>query len=119
MHVVVKAGRPMKRIIPVAMLSMLLLACGCATAVMSGAATGDREYDNVAEDSRITREVRMEIYRDRVLADDRIYVSTSQGIVTLRGSVDDPADIGQAVSLANRVKGVRGVNVELHVGRRP
>ncbi|HEX6928877.1 MAG TPA: BON domain-containing protein [Gammaproteobacteria bacterium] len=95
-----------------ALLSLLLLA-GCATAVMNGMATGDKDYPTQQEDARITREVRMAIYRDSLLGDERIFVSTAQGVVTLRGSVDNRMHIGRAMDIARGVEGVRGVNIEL------
>ena len=103
----------MKRLVMVPLLLLVLVANGCATAVMSGAATGDGEYSQAADDSRITREVRSALYRDPMLGDERITVSTSRGIVILRGSVDNRMHISRALELVESVKGVRGVNVEL------
>lgn len=104
-------------IIPVIVASLFLV--GCATAVMSGTATGDRDYPTVTADSRITREVRHAIYRDPLLGDERIHVATAQGVVTLRGSVDNRLHVNRALEIARSVDGVRGVNIELKLKGTP
>lgn len=103
----------MKRLSIIPVVLSLLLATGCATAVMNGTATGDKDYPAQREDSRITREVRMAIYRDSLLSDERIHVSTAEGIVTLHGSVDSRMHINRAVEIVRNVQGVHGVNIEL------
>ena len=92
------------------------LVTGCATAVMSGAANGDRAETVMAVDARLVRDIRTLIYRDSVLGDDRIRVSSRQGVVTLSGVVDDRLHIDRAMDLVRSVEGVRGVNIELRVG---
>ncbi|HEX7048353.1 MAG TPA: BON domain-containing protein [Gammaproteobacteria bacterium] len=103
----------MKHLSITSVLLSLLLVAGCATAVLNGTATGSKDYPAQQEDSRITREVRMAIYRDGLLSDERIHVSTAEGIVTLRGSVDNRMHTNRAVEITRSVQGVRGVNIEL------
>jgi len=93
----------------------LLSAAGCATAVMSGMASGDKDYQDGQRDARITREVRTQLYRDALLGDERLQVSTAQGVVTLRGSVGTREEITRAMEIVNGVAGVQGVNIQLVV----
>lgn len=109
----------MKRLAIFPLLLVALSLNGCATAVMSGAATGNRDYSQAQEDSRITHTVRSAIYRDPMLGDERILVSTSRGIVTLRGSVDNRMHISRVLEITESVAGVRGVNVELQLKGTP
>ena len=109
----------MNRTVLLPLLIGLVLVSGCATAVLSGSASGDREYSATAEDSRITREVRTAIYRDPLLADDRIHVTTTRGVVTLTGSVVSAEHVARAANLANAVAGVRDVNIELQLQGTP
>ncbi|HEX7029894.1 MAG TPA: BON domain-containing protein [Gammaproteobacteria bacterium] len=94
----------------------VLLASGCATAVLSGAGADDVAS---ADEARITRSVRTLIYRDALLADTRIQVSTRNGVVTLRGKVNSGEELGRALSIAESVAGVRAVNIELRVNDTP
>lgn len=104
---------------PVLLLAVLLAATGCATAAMTGTADGDRAYSTASEDARITRDVRTGLYRDTMIGGSRIQVSTSRGIVTLRGVVDNRLHVSRALEIAESVDGVRGVNIELRVKTTP
>lgn len=101
------------------LLILMFAASGCAAAVLSGAATGSKDYPADNQDARITREARTAIYRDALLADEAISVSTSQGVVSLRGVVDNRAQLSRAVELVNAVTGVRGINLELEIKASP
>ena len=105
----------MKRAPFLLLLAVLALNAGCAAAVMSGAADGNNEWSERQDDSRITRDVRTVIYRDAMLGDARIGVSTRDGVVTLNGVVEESAHIGRARQLAESVAGVREVNIQLRV----
>lgn len=106
------------------LLTVLPSMAGCATAVMNGTATGDdprREasYPTAQQDARITREVRMKIYQDPLLGDERIQVATRAGVVTLSGSVDNRLHVSRAMEVARGVEGVRGINLELRLKGTP
>lgn len=109
----------MKQLVRILVLLVATASTGCATAVMSGAATGNKDYPTATEDSRISREVRTAIYRDPLLGDERIFVVTRQSVVTLSGSVDNRMHISRALEIARSVEGVRGVNIELRLKGTP
>lgn len=109
----------MNRLLILPLVVVILVATGCASAMLTGTATGDREYPTAMDDSRITQEVRSLLYRDPWLADERIYVSTSQRVVTLRGSVENRANVSRALNIARSVEDVRGVNIELQARAHP
>lgn len=94
---------------------------GCASAVVGGAGNGSyaredgREQAVLAEDARISSQVKHLIYRDITLGEADIAVTTRDGIVTLRGRVPNEDALRRAASLARAVDGVRGVNLELTV----
>ncbi|HEX6929915.1 MAG TPA: BON domain-containing protein [Gammaproteobacteria bacterium] len=97
--------------IPLLLVAFLSVS-GCATAVMSGAGAYDEQ---ATSDARITREVRTLIYREPLLADTRIQVSARDGVVTLKGRVNNAEEVSRALAIAERVAGVRAVNIELRV----
>ncbi len=60
-------------------------------------------------DARITGAIKAKLVADRDLSAWNISVNTTEGIVTLSGSVDDADDIGKAMALAMEADGVREV----------
>ena len=64
---------------------------------------------DAAADTRITAEIKAKLATDAELSAWRISVSTTDGRVTLAGSVDSPALIGKAIMLALDTEGVREV----------
>lgn len=105
-------------------LRVLLLAlfpvvmAGCAVAVIDGAASGDsyeQRSGHSAEDARITREVRTLLYREPLLADERIRVATLQGVVSLSGTISSREAMRRAIDITRGVQGVHGINLELRV----
>lgn len=84
----------------------LLLSLGCA-----GLATAAEP----PTDLEISRAVDGELIRDRATPADDILVSTIDGIVTLSGDVDNILAKDRAVTIAETVKGVRGVIDKIEV----
>jgi hyperosmotically inducible periplasmic protein len=66
-------------------------------------------------DTEITAKVKHALHDDRATEHSDIHVSTSAGIVTLRGSVATPDVAMRAVQVAEAAKGVKQVNSELKV----
>jgi len=66
-------------------------------------------------DTEITAKVKTALHEDRATEDSDIHVSTSAGVVTLRGSVATPDVAMRAVQVAEAAKGVKQVNNELKV----
>ena len=81
-----------------AALAVLLTACGSR---------------QPADDLTISTKVKIELLSDPRLGAMRVNVSTLNGVVTLSGTVDSPADVERAAAAAKRVAGVRGVKSEL------
>lgn len=87
--------------------AILLLAVGMQTLVASPlrAATPKKEIT----DSGITAAVETELLIEKGVPLDLIDASTSQGIVTLSGAVDNLLARDRAVKIAESIRGVRGV----------
>lgn len=98
-----RAGIPGRRCAPA--LALLALAALCAaTAPLAGA--GEPEE---IDDKKITRAIQSELELDRGVSAHLIDVETSEGIVTLSGSVDNALAKDRAVAIAQSVRGVRAV----------
>jgi osmotically-inducible protein OsmY len=67
------------------------------------------------DDGAITRQVEQKISNLPTLADDNINVSVENGVVVLRGSVNNPQNENRALSLAQSVPGVKSVRSEIEV----
>jgi osmotically-inducible protein OsmY len=81
---------------------------GAAQDAYHGAVTAIR-------DTEITAKVKTALHEDHATEHSDIQVSTSAGIVTLRGSVARPDVAMRAVRVAEAAKGVKQVNNELKV----
>ncbi|MGH8557799.1 MAG: BON domain-containing protein [Methylococcales bacterium] len=67
------------------------------------------------DDATITAKIKEDIMRDPMLSVLEISVTTTNGIVTLSGSVDAEPNIGRAGEIASLVKGVKSVENNLIV----
>jgi hyperosmotically inducible protein len=67
------------------------------------------------KDSTITAEVKTALARDKSVKSTAIHVSTSDGIVTLKGNVPSPDMAERAKELAGQEKGVQRVDNQLMV----
>jgi osmotically-inducible protein OsmY len=68
-----------------------------------------------ADDITLARKVETEIFRDADAPKGSVNVSAANGIVELRGQLDDRAQIDALADRARRVTGVRGVRNLLHL----
>lgn len=75
------------------------------------AATTSRTTD----DPTTTTRVKIALLNDARVGGLRLEVKTFQGVVTLSGTVRSDADARQAMAVARRVHGVRGVTSELKI----
>ena len=73
------------------------------------------ELAGAAEDARVTTAVKARLVTDRELAGTAIAVTTTNGSVTLAGTVGSTELIGRAVALAMGTRGVREVRSTLNV----
>jgi len=65
------------------------------------------------DDTRITTEVKTDLAAAKDLRSGQIHVTTTAGIVTLRGTVHDSAVASRAEAIARNASGVRGVKNDL------
>jgi hyperosmotically inducible periplasmic protein len=84
-----------------------------------GEATVDatKEAGETLEDGSITAAVKMRFANDEVVSAGKIDVDTSNGIVTLNGTVGSQAEADRAIELAQTVSGVKNVRSNLIVQR--
>ena len=66
-------------------------------------------------DTSITAKVKESLHKDEATKDQDIHVSTTAGVVTLKGNVPSQATATRARELAEGTKGVKSVNNELAV----
>jgi hyperosmotically inducible protein len=79
--------------------------------------TGSAAQDtkDAISDARITSETKLKFAADDTVKALNIDVDTSNGVVTLRGSVNSQAELQQAIRLAKSIDGVKKVNSELEI----
>ncbi len=70
-------------------------------------------------DAALTTKVKAKLAADPEINPFKIDVDTDNGMVTLRGRVDEEGDRTEAVKLARQTSGVRGVHDEIQVGAAP
>ena len=85
---------------------------GKATAVAPG--TGREPAEERLNDPALKAKVESEIFRDPEVPKGQVSVSVEEGIVSLRGEVEDPATIEALRDAAAKVDGVRRVESMLH-----
>jgi hyperosmotically inducible protein len=67
------------------------------------------------DDTRITTEVKTNLAAAKDLRSGQIHVTTTAGVVTLRGTVHDSHIASRAEAIARNVSGVRGVTNDLRM----
>lgn len=70
-------------------------------------------------DPALARKVETEIFRDRQASKGRVNVMAENGVVSLRGQVDSEREIGELVTAAQNVEGVRQVENLMHTAGTP
>ena len=86
-------------------------AIGQSTAQQTKAKTeqATEKTGNVVEDAAITASVKSKLLADKDVSGLKIDVDTSNGVVTLNGTVDKKAEAQHAVTIAKQTKGVKRV----------
>jgi hyperosmotically inducible periplasmic protein len=74
------------------------------------------DTDEARTDSGITTAVQAKYYENDTIRSNNVDVTTTQGVVTLRGNVDSAATKQQAEQLAQSVQGVTRVENQLQIG---
>jgi hypothetical protein len=70
------------------------------------------------DDARITQMVLQKLGNAAVLSGDNVHVQVNNGVVVLRGTVDDQQSERRAVNLAGSVNGVKNVRSELVIKKK-
>jgi hyperosmotically inducible protein len=97
------------------------LGSGCTAAKNTGVAVGAgtkeaaQQVGGAATDASITAAIKMKMADDPVVSAMKIDIDTTDGNVTLSGTVQDAAEGDQAVHLAKSVDGVKSVESKLVV----
>lgn len=76
-----------------------------------------RSVQQTAADTALTAKVNAALDADAVVKGSRINVSSTYGVVTMRGIAPSPAAKQEAVNVARHVDGVREVRDAVVVGR--
>lgn len=71
--------------------------------------------ERAVKDTMITAEIETALARDKNVSSSGIHVSTTAGVVTLRGNVPSPEMAEHAARLAQQTDGVKRVNNQLMV----
>jgi hyperosmotically inducible protein len=95
--------------------ALLVLAATLGLSACSTTEPVGRQVDDAA----LTAKVKTKLTADPEVNPFTIDVDTTDGVVTLRGRVDESGDRAEAVKLARETEGVRGVHDELTVGPAP
>ena len=69
--------------------------------------------ERAVKDTAITAQVKTALARDKNVASSAIHVTTTAGVVTLKGNVPSPETAEHAAQLAEQTNGVKGVNNQL------
>jgi osmotically-inducible protein OsmY len=87
----------------------------------SGATQTPMDQSNQPTDIELTRQIRRSLTADPTLSMDakNVKVVAKQGVVTLRGPVESPEEKASVVSMAKEVQGVKRVDDQLEVERKP
>ncbi len=99
------------------------LASGCVATKNTGVAVGAgtkeaaQQVGDTVTDASITAAVKMRMADDPVVSAMKINVDTTDGNVTLNGTVQNAAEADKAVGLAKSVAGVKSVASNLVVRR--
>jgi hyperosmotically inducible protein len=92
----------MRRACSLAAIAVLLAACAAATS-------------GTKDDATISTRVKIALLNDPRVGALRLEAKTSQGVVTLSGTVPSQADVDTAVAVARRVPGARQVASDLKI----
>lgn len=95
--------------------SWLLAGVFVLTAALSGCAGSGEKSGAYVDDSWITSKVKSEMIADKNVPARDINVTTTRGVVTLSGKVDNWNASNRAAEIAQGVKGVTRVENDIHV----
>ena len=94
---------------------LLALTIAITTFTASVTPSAARSVGQVIDDSVITTGVKAKLAADKLSSLTKIEVKTTDGIVTLNGTVDDPVRRERAAQITSTVDGVRAIVNNIHV----
>ncbi len=97
---------------------LVVLGLGCSVAApgaWADTSAAVNEGSGYASDAALTTKIKTALLTEKNLKSLDIGVETTNGVVTLSGTVPSSAQIDQAVDLTKHVKGVKDVHNDLHV----
>jgi osmotically-inducible protein OsmY len=74
-----------------------------------------RVEEPALDDATLTQKVMSELFRDKRIPKGRINVNAENGVVLLRGEIEEPGLIVEIVERARRIGGVTDVENLLHL----
>jgi osmotically-inducible protein OsmY len=95
-------------------MNLKVLICAIASLALFGAALGAEK--NTSDDA-IYDNVRRKLASDPIVKGGGLQVDVKQGVVTLRGTVEEQKQKDKAAKLAKKVAGVKSVDNELQVAQ--
>jgi len=115
-----------RKLLNLVLVIALVAIAGCATTknagvtVKEGTTAAGKEVGKTAEgvgekieDASITSAVKMKFANDQLVSASNINVDTTDGIVTLSGTVANQAEMDRAITLGRSVSGVNSVHSRL------
>jgi hyperosmotically inducible periplasmic protein len=97
-------------------LSLALAASISMLPACASSGTGSRAISAGVDDASITAQVKTALLNDSQVNATKIDVSTSNGVVTMTGSVRSQPEQQRAIQLARQVSGVKDVRANLTIG---
>lgn len=115
----------MRQILILPCVLMILLAAGCAPALIGGGAVGaykvgtdERSMGRIWDDSAITAKVKSVLAKQSVSTAGKVDVDTLDGVVHLTGMLESRGEMERVVAIVTRVPEVKQVKNNLRVGSR-
>ena len=109
----------MKHIVLLGFLSWVLALSGCASLLIGNSgnshSNSSRGSSSSSSDARITNTVNSALVRERGISSLDVYVSTYNGVVTLKGYVASTALKNRAGQVAASSSGVKSVRNQLRI----
>jgi len=87
-----------------------------AASLLAAACGGGKAISNTLDDATITAQVKTVLLNDPEVNATKIDVATSNGVVTMSGTVRSEPEQQRAIRLARQVNGVKDVKANLTIG---
>lgn len=107
----------MKKLLVIASLGALVLSCNIDNSTRQTTKPSTEQPANPNSDNAISQQIKQRLENDDSLSDNAssVNVSTTGGVVTLRGNVDSEQEKQKVIMMVKQVNGVKSVNSRLEV----